>query len=105
MTTHKLHQLLPYQEIDSDCLVSRKGDITVAFQLTKPKLFGFSQAEILAQHELFAKAIGSFPSGTVFHFQEWFTGAVVNPLAGKGGLLSESSDRHFSGRQHFQNRS
>jgi conjugation system TraG family ATPase len=105
MKTFKLHQILPFQEIDSDCLISRKGDITLAFKLTKPKLFGYSQEEIQAQHEILSKAIGSFPTGTIFHFQEWFTGARFESTTEKTDLLSRSSDQHFNGRKHSRHQS
>jgi conjugation system TraG family ATPase len=105
MKTLNIQQILPFQEIDKHWLISRKGDITVAFELTKPSLFGFSQTETQALHEVLCKAIVSFPTGTVFHFQEWFTGALYESAPSKGDLLSDSSDRHFQGRRHRDHRS
>jgi len=105
MTNFKLHRILPYQEINKHCLISRKGEVSVALELKKLPLFTLSKGETDALHELLTKAIASFSTGTSFHFQEWYTGALYEaPTADPNDLLSESSNRHFNGRRHRHHR-
>lgn len=106
MKEYKLQQIIPHLECDKDFLVSRTGDVTVAFELTKLPLFVQSQAETQALHDLLTKAIASFPAGVTFHFMEWFSGSVYTPTAKPtGDLLTDCSDRHFTGRKHKHHRS
>lgn len=106
MKTFKISQIIPFLESDKNCLVSRSGALTVALELTKLPLFSHSQSEAQALHEVLTKAITTFPTGTTFHFQEWFTGRVFEPAAPPNGdVLSDSSDRKFQGRRYRHHRS
>lgn len=108
MSTFQIHRILPFQEIDKNCLISRKGAVTVAFQLTKLPLFALSKGEMQMLFEALQKAIVSFSDGVVFHFQEWFTGAIheASPLSVEpGNLLVTGSNLHFNGRRHRHHRS
>lgn len=107
MSAFNIHRILPCLEIDEHCLVSRKGEVSVAFELLKLPVFTLFRKETEALHEALTKAIASFSNGTTFHFQEWYTGAIYQspPPQDAGNLLANASDRHFQGRRHTHHRS
>ncbi|HVU95490.1 MAG TPA: TraG family conjugative transposon ATPase [Puia sp.] len=124
MKTVQLEQILPFREIDQDCIVSRKGDVSIIFELFKSPIFTLFQSEMGLLHEALAKGIGCFSDGVTVHFQEWFTGvryelppayrdkgsttAADNHLlttTADNHFLTAASDRKFEGRKHQRHRS
>jgi len=111
MSTVPIFRTLPFQEIDRDCLISRNGDVTLAYELTKPPLYSLSAPEYISLNETWTKAIHLLANGTILHLQDWYTGAIFQAPAASssspdsGNLLANSSDRHFHGRRYQQQRS
>jgi conjugation system TraG family ATPase len=102
-----LQQHLPIQEIDDNLLISRRGDATAVFELTKPELFSLSADELDRQHASWLKAIDILPDGTTLHIQDWYTPASFHaridwqqPYC----YLSRQSDYHFHERPYRQHR-
>jgi len=44
-------ELMPILEISKDCILSKQGDCTVAFELTKPEIFTLSAGQYEAWHQ------------------------------------------------------
>lgn len=99
----KMEELLPIWGVENDCILSKQGDITVAFKVSLPEIFSLSDSEYEAMHQSWVKAIRLLPRFTVVHKQDWFTGATYQaPSVTDEGFLSRASGRYFSGRQYTQ---
>ena len=53
----KLEDILPVLGVEKDCILSKMGDYTAAFEVTKPELFTLSAAEYENMHQTLMKAI------------------------------------------------
>jgi hypothetical protein len=67
-----LEQTFPILEVADDCIVSKTGDYTVGYELTKPEVFTLSPDELDEIHQAWVKAIGLLPAGSICHLQDWF---------------------------------
>ena len=114
---------LPILEIIPEGILSKNGDFTVCFELTKPALFSLSATQLDTWHQAWVKAIRSLPYGTVLHISEeyaptnWFDyyHDPFKPLVFTSGIkpvksrdpkktfLDYANDDHFNGRDHFHN--
>jgi conjugation system TraG family ATPase len=110
---------LPILEIVPEGILTKNGDFTVCYQLTKPPLFSLSPAQLETWHQAWVKAISSLPFDTVIHISDecfplkWYPNddiasdaAVflsVVPDVDKS-LLRKASDSHFCGRPYLYNK-
>ena len=62
--------LFPVMGVENDCIVSKQGDITIAFEVQLPEIFSLSDQEYEALHQAWVKAIKGLPKFTVFHKQD-----------------------------------
>jgi conjugation system TraG family ATPase len=102
----KLRDVLPIFGIEQDCLLSRQGDVTVAFEVVLPEIFTLSEQEYEALHQTFIKAIKVLPRCSVFHKQDWFTEARYAADFSKDqvSFLAGSSERFFNERPYLDHR-
>lgn len=98
-----LNDILPLMGIEHDCILSKQGDITIAFKATLPEIFTLSGEQYEAFHQAWIKAIKSLPPQTVFHKQDWFTGVKYEAdFTGEDmGFLSRSSEHFFNERPYL----
>jgi len=68
-----LSQLLPILEISDDLIVSKTGEYSIAFELTKPEIFTLSAADFEADHQAWVKAIRLLPYSSILCLQDWYT--------------------------------
>ena len=96
----KLENILPIKGVEHDCILSKMGDITVAFEATLPEIFTLSDQEYEAFHQVWIKAIKVLPRHSVFHKQDWFVDSRYEPdfIKDDNSFLSRSSDRFFNER-------
>jgi conjugation system TraG family ATPase len=101
-----LHQMLPVYKVEQDCILSKNGDITVAFELILPEIFSLSSDEYETIHQNWVKAIRVLPKHCVLHKQDWFTKDTYQPQASslKKTFLSEKADAYFKGRPFLHHR-
>jgi conjugation system TraG family ATPase len=99
-----LFDVFPIYNIESDCILSRQGDVTVAFEVQLPELFCLSDQEYETLHQVFIKAIKVLTPQTVFHKQDWFYAKTHQGQFDKNGLsfLSRASERHFHNRPYLE---
>jgi conjugation system TraG family ATPase len=92
-----IEKLLPIWKIEDDCILSKQGDITVAFRVELPEIFTLSQDDFEALHVAWIKAIKVLPKHTVFHKQDWFQKEKFKGYSAEEekDFLSHSSDRFF----------
>lgn len=102
-----LDDLLPILDIEHDCILSKQGDITVAFKVELPEIFTLSDQEYEAFHQIWVKAIKILPTGTVFHKQDWFIDRKYCPDFGgeDNSFLTRSSERFFNERPFLEHSS
>jgi len=105
--THKtLEKFLPIYKVEQDCILSRLGDITLAYELTLPEIFTLSTDDFEALHQAWLKAIRVLPNHTVLHKQDWFMESryradFSNP---DQSFLARSSERFFHERPYLDHR-
>jgi len=96
----ELKDLLPVMGVEQDCILSKQGDITVAFEVTLPEIFTLSDQEYEALHQVLIKAIKILPKHSVFHKQDWFTEARYQADFSRedASFLTRCSERFFNER-------
>jgi conjugation system TraG family ATPase len=96
----QLNDILPIMGVENDCILSRQGDITIAFQAELPEIFTLSDQEYEAYHQVWIKAIKVLPKLSVLHKQDWFIDSRYKPdfIKEDTSFLSRSSERFFNER-------
>jgi len=101
-----LDDMLPVYKTEGDFILSKQGDMTVAFEITLPEIFTQSEKEYKQGHDLWVKAIKLLPKHTVLHKQDRYIRDHINiPQEEKGSYLERSADRHFNRRKFFKHTS
>ena len=67
-----LSKVFPIYKVENDCILSKQGDATLAFEVVLPEIFTLSDQEYEAFHQVLVKAIKVLPPYSVFHKQDWF---------------------------------
>lgn len=99
--SESLEKMLPIWKVENDCILSKKGDVTLVFKLTLPEIFTLSGAEYDALHHVWLKAIKVLPTGTILHKQDWFVKAQYHPdFSGETNFLKKS-EMHFNERPYL----
>ena len=94
-----LSEILPLYGAEHDMLLSKNGDITIAYALELPEIFTLSSAQFEAFHQSWVQAIRLLPAGTVLHKQDWYTEErYKGDFAKEHTFLSLSSERFFHER-------
>lgn len=99
----ELKDILPIFGVEHNCILSKQGDVTIAYEVTLPELFSMSDQEYEALHQALIKAIKVLTRHTVFHKQDWFTEAkyAANFLKEDKSFLTASSERFFNERPYL----
>lgn len=104
----QLSERLPILEIDKNCIISRRGDASAVYELTKPELFSLSGPELQKQHAAWIKAINTLPYNSVLHIQDWYSRMKLEQPAydpdHPPDWLARESDRKFNERHYFHHR-
>ena len=98
-----LSDILPVYGVEHNAILSKMGDITVAFKVELPELFTMSNDEYESFHHAWIKAIKVLPTNAIIHKQDWFTEAKYKPAFVKedNSFLSRSSERFFNERPYL----
>ncbi len=107
-----LSKVFPIYKVEQDCILSKQGDVTVAYEARLPEIFTLSDQEYEAFHQILLKAIKVLPNHSVFHKQDWFVskkysadfeGLSNGPSnkTGKDSFLSRASERFFNERPYL----
>ena len=101
-----LNEILPIFSIEHNAILSKMGDVTVAFDVQLPELFTMSNDDYEAFHHAWIKAIKVLPVNSVLHKQDWFTEAKYKPsfIQEDNSFLTRSSDRFFNERPYLDHR-
>src|SRR5258708_29205841 len=98
-----LSKVFPVYKVEHDCILSKQGDVTLAFEATLPEVFTLSDQEYESFHKILIKAIKVLPNNSVFHKQDWFFSKRQKGDFEKEEqtFLSRSSERFFDDRPHL----
>lgn len=102
----QLKDILPLYTVEQDMILSKMGDITIAYQLDLPEMFTLSNADYENLHQSWVRAIKLLPSGTVLHKQDWFVSTSYRgDFEREQDFLSHSSERFFHERPYLKHQS
>ena len=97
-----LFKVFPVYKVEYDCIISKHGDVTLAYELKLPEIFTLSDQEYEALHQTLIKAIKVLPVNSIFHKQDWFTQASYEAtFSADSTFLSRSSERYFHERPYL----
>ena len=98
----QLKDILPILGIENDAILSKQGEVTLAFRISLPEIFTLSDEDYEHLHQAWVKAIRLLPNGSVLHKQDWF---LKRRLTDDGqeakGFLKRAAQRHFEGRDYL----
>ncbi len=99
----ELKDILPIFGVEHNSILSKQGDVTIAFEVTLPELFTMSDQEYEALHQALIKAIKVLPRHSIFHKQDWFTETKYLADFSKDdkSFLTRSSERFFNERPYL----
>lgn len=99
-------KILPLMAVEHDAILSKQGDITIAYQVELPEIFTLSDQEYESFHQAWVKAIKVLPRESVFHKQDWFTAEKYKSQFEKEdtSFLSFSSERFFHERPYLDHK-
>lgn len=98
-----LAKVFPIYKVENDCILSKQGDVTLAFEATLPEIFTLSDQEYEAFHQILVKAIKVLPNNSIFHKQDWFFSKrqKADFENSDHSFLSRSSERFFNERPYL----
>lgn len=104
--TRDLEKLLPLYKIEQDCIISKQGDITIAYELSLPEIFTLSAEDYEHLHHIWLRAIKLLPAGTIIHKQDWYTEDQYKADEAEGqSFLKQKSEAYFNGRPFLNHQS
>lgn len=98
-----MKDILPIFGVEHDCILSKQGDVTIAYEVELPELFTLSDQEYEVLHQSLIRAVKILPAGTIFHKQDWFTESRHAADFSTIGVsfLSRASERFFNERPYL----
>ncbi|QIL78245.1 MULTISPECIES: TraG family conjugative transposon ATPase [Hymenobacter] len=91
-----LEEKQPIYQVEQGCLISKNGDVTVAFRLELPEIYTLAQHDYEARHSAVVKAVRLLLNHTVLHKQDWFVEDKYTPsFEEERSLLSHAYERNF----------
>lgn len=98
-----LESKFPLLAVEQGCIISKDGDITVAYEVTLPEIFTVTSQEYKSVHATWCKAIKVLPDYSIVHKQDWFVKENYSPDLQNSDMsfLSRSYERHFNERPYL----
>ena len=98
----QLKDILPILGIENDAILSKQGDVTLAFRISLPDIFTLSGEDYEHLHQAWVKAIRLLPDGSVLHKQDWFLQRNFSQPEKPEGFLDKSAAQYFDGRKYLE---
>lgn len=98
-----LSDILPVYGVEHNAILSKMGDITIAFKVELPELFTMSNDDYEAFHHSWIKAMKVLPVNAVLYKQDWFTETKYKAdfRIDDSSFLARSSERFFNERPYL----
>lgn len=105
-TTVTASKVFPLLGVFGSVAVSRKGVLTVGWELTFPTAYTVEEKEYDDMLQNFSSAMKVLPEWSLVHRQDIFTyDEYTSPEKENRGYLETCYDEHFNGRRHLVHRS
>ncbi len=103
---HSFSKAFPIYKVEQDCILSKQGDVTLAYEAALPEIFTLSDQDYEAFHQTLIKAIKVLPRNSVFHKQDWFFSHKHKADFENTDLsfLSRASERFFNERPYLDHK-
>ena len=102
LKTVSLESCFPLLAVEQGCIVSKNGDLTIAFRVKLPEVFTQTAAEYESLHSVWCKALAILPDYTVVHKQDYFIEERYRSrIEAEESFLSRSFERHFNERPYL----
>lgn len=103
---HAFSKAFPIYKVEQDCILSKQGDVTLAYEAALPEIFTLSDQDYEAFHQTLIKAIKVLPKNSVFHKQDWFFSHKHKADFENTDLsfLSRASERFFNERPYLDHK-
>lgn len=98
-----LESKFPLLAVEQGCIISKDGDITVAYEVTLLEIFTVTSQEYESVHAAWCKAIKVLPDYSIVHKQDWFVKENYAPDLQNSDMsfLSRNYERHFIERPYL----
>lgn len=95
MKADSIEKKFPVFAIENDLIVSKKGDLSLVYELQLPQIYSLDSESLMKVNGIFNKFLLSLPEGTIVQKQDYFfVQNVENSIASPESILSRS-DNHF----------
>ncbi len=98
---------MPLRTVRDDVIVSRRGELTIGWELTLPVAYSLSEEEYDAMILRYCEAVKRLPDWTLVHRQDVYLKRRWEAPPGerwRKSFLQDSSDRHFDSREYLTHR-
>ena len=98
-----LSDILPVYGVEHDAILSKMGDVTIAFKVELPEIFTMSNDDYEAFHHSWIKSIKVLPVNAVLYKQDWFTESKYKAdfINEDSSFLTRSSEQFFNERPYL----
>lgn len=104
-TSVSLEDVIPLMAVRDSYIVSRRGDVTIGWEVTLPAVYGMGEGEYDDMIGSFASAMRLLPLWTVMHRQDVYTYDIYSAEDHSGGgFLADAHRHHFDGRRYLVHR-
>ncbi|MDB5229223.1 MAG: conjugative transposon TraG-like protein [Chitinophagaceae bacterium] len=98
-----LNEILPIYAVENSAILSKMGDITIAFKVQLPEIFTLGTEQYEALHQSWVKAMRILPAETIVCKQDWFTEeSYCADFSSDQSFLSRSSEKYFNERPYLK---
>ena len=102
-TSVPLEEVIPVMAVKDGCIISRRGEVTVGWEVTLPTMYGISEEEYDDIIGSYASSMRILPLWTVVHRQDVYTYGEYHAKPSEG-YLRQSYENHFDGRKYLKHR-
>ena len=99
----RLDRILPILTIKDDIIVSKRGELTVGWEVSLPTICSLTRGDYDEMLEALSSAIRGLGPGFIIHRQDIYTSCNYNP-EDRSGFLEKAYETHFKGREFLEHR-
>lgn len=103
-TSVAIETCFPLLSVLDGCIISKRGDITLGFELSLPPLYSQTEADYDEMLSAFAAAVKVLPEWTLVHRQDSYTYETYKADGSSRGFLARSYEKFFDGRRYLRHR-
>ena len=97
-------ELFPLEGVDDGFILSKRGDVTVGWELTLPAAFTVGGQGYDSLTRAMASAVRALPDWCIVHRQDIYLTRAYEPDGSRTSFLGRAYERHFEGRPFMQAR-